>query len=298
MECIPKDFSRREHFLWTDIPDAASRLSGLVQNHETQDPLRRWVDGGYAILQSAVNQELATTFIADIQSRLIDTNTSIHMTFWDDKGHHVEPAHLSKLSFTEAKVLDLHAHLESAQRLVFSAKILDMLRLIFDDEVVAFQSLYFEFGSGQGAHQDTAFVLTEPPMHFAASTIALEDVSAGQGELFFYPGSQKLGDFIFAGGGKAFSPDDPDCDRYSEVLETAADASGLRRTPFLPATGDALLWAADLIHGGEPHAHLRTRRSLVTHYCPRGASVPYVRHSGLEPRQIGPGAWVVGQYGP
>lgn len=298
MECIPKDFSRRENFLWTDIPDAASRLSGLTQSCETQDSLRSWIDEGYAILRSAASRELATTFIADTRNRLIDADTSIHMTFWDDKGHHVEPAHLSKLSFTEAKVLDLHTHLESAQRLVFSPKILEILHLIFDDEVVAFQSLYFEFGSGQGAHQDTAFVLTEPPMHFAASTIALEGVSPGQGELFFYPGSQKLGDFIFVGGGKAFRPDDPDCDRYSQMLEAAAGASSLRRTPFLPETGDALLWAADLIHGGEPHAGQRTRRSLVTHYCPRRASIPYVRHLGLEPRQVGRGAWVVGQYGP
>jgi ectoine hydroxylase-related dioxygenase (phytanoyl-CoA dioxygenase family) len=297
MKFFPKHYDVPSQYLWTDIPHAKSAVAEKIQSTDAADPLLSWIDNGYAILPSAAEDNLIDAFTTQVQTVLASGNQSVRMTYWDRDGHHLEAARAEKLSCTEAKVLDLHDHFDIASQLVFSARILDFLKVLFEDEVVAFQSLYFEYGSGQGAHQDTAFVLTEPPMHFAASTIALEDVSTGRGELFLYPGSQKLDDLIFDGGGKAFKQSDPDSNRYSTLLETAARASGLRRTPHLPAKGDVLLWAADLIHGGEPHSHVGTRRSLVTHYCPRGAIVPYVRHSGREPRQVGPGAWVVAQNG-
>jgi phytanoyl-CoA hydroxylase len=297
MKCTPKNYEQRDRYLWTDIPNAFNEIGNRTQSEKMTELLRCWIEDGYAILPSAADRESMDSFMSEMRAALAEANQSIRMTYWDTDGHHLESAQSSKLSHNESKVLDLHDYLESAAKLSFSKPILDILQLIFDDEVIAFQSLYFEYGSGQSAHQDTAFVFTDPPMHFAASTIALEDVSSGHGELFYYPGSQKLDDFIFAGDGKAFRQDDPDSYRYSKVLETAAGESNLRRTAFLPAKGDALLWAADLIHGGEPHKHLRTRQSLVTHYCPLRASIPYVRHSGRTPRQVAPGAWVVAQHG-
>jgi hypothetical protein len=82
----------------------------------------------------------------------------------------------------------VHYHLPSSHDLIFSPSILKFLWDLFGEAPVAFQGLYFEYGSAQGAHNDTAFVYVEPASLFAASWIALEDIKPNTGELFYYPG--------------------------------------------------------------------------------------------------------------
>ena len=40
-----------------------------------------------------------------------------------------------------------------------------MVELIYGEPAIAFQSLYFEYGSQQGLHRDPMFVFTEPIRH-------------------------------------------------------------------------------------------------------------------------------------
>jgi ectoine hydroxylase-related dioxygenase (phytanoyl-CoA dioxygenase family) len=181
------------------------------------------------------------------------------------------------LGWREAKVLDLHTKLRSSHRLSFAPAILAFPRDAFQDDPVAFQSLYFEY-----AHQDTAFVPVDPPFQLIASWIALEEVLPGSGELFYYPGSHAMGDVRFANGGKAMDGNDPDAKNNSAKLEGFARNAGLQRCRYRPKRGDVLFWINDLMHGGEPIGTRHTRRSLATHYCPRGASVPYARERGLQ----------------
>lgn len=211
--------------------------------------------------------------------------TGLHVTFWDDEGKKHLPARPEHLSKKEAKLLDVHRHLHTSHALIFSPSILDFLRDVFQDDPVAFQTLYFEYGSTQGAHNDTAFVYVDPPHQFVASWIALEDIEPETGELFYYPGSHRIGDQVFAGGGKAFDPQDEHAPTYSETLGAMMAASGLSRATFVPQKCDVLFWAANLVHGGTHITKRRTRRILVTYYCPRSAIVPYAR--GLVRRRCG-----------
>jgi ectoine hydroxylase-related dioxygenase (phytanoyl-CoA dioxygenase family) len=48
---------------------------------------------------------------------------------------------------------------------------------------LAFQSLYFRWGSRQDIHQDTVFVKVSSPMEMVASWVALEDIQTDSGEL-------------------------------------------------------------------------------------------------------------------
>ena len=297
MQMRKKTFEDRQRWLWTDLPidqalAEAERLPLLTE----RPILDGWIENGYAILPDAVPVEEGLAFRADLLQRLTDPKHGIAMTFWDADGHHHQAAAQDLLTKREAKVLDLHVRLKSAQALIFAPPILDFLTDVFQDDVVAFQSLYFDYGSQQGAHQDTAFVYTEPPSHFAASWIALEDVVPGAGELFYYPGSQRLDDLIFADGTKALRGGDPDAQGYSPLLEETAENAGHHRAKLHIPAGTALIWAADLIHGGEPVRIDHSRHSLVTHYCPKRAVVPYVGHLGLEPERVVDGGWVVGAY--
>lgn len=316
MERRKKNYDARDHFLWPDLPDAPSRLAGRVRR-TPRDRFERWMSDGYMILEGAVSDALIDQFLGDLSDVLSRPGHGIRMTYWDGPNHHYDDARSDRLNYGEAKILDLHARMTAAQKVIFAPTIEAALSDIFQDDVVAFQSLYFEYGSQQSAHQDTAFVYTRPAYHFVASWVALQDVTPGSGELFYYPGSQKLDDLIFSGGNKELRSGDPNGDMYSMELEKMATDAGLLKARFLPKKGDVLLWSADLIHGGEPILTQESRRSIVTHYCPRRAKIPYLlddRHlfqkvmqsfrraktpSPQDERRLSrvkPRAWVTAQY--
>lgn len=292
MKLTDRDFSDKGRYLWTDLPDASELVPRKASPHNW-DLVRQFIDLGYAIRPKAVPDSAIDSFLSGLDSALQSDNSGLQVTFWDAEGKKQLPAAAQYLGEREAKVLDVHAHLSPCHPLIFSSAILSFLRDAFGEDPVAFQTLYFEYGSTQSAHNDTAFVYVDPPYKLIASWIALEDIEPNTGELFYYPGSHKVGDQIFAGGGKAFDPSDEDAKTYSKSLDDLLTGKGISRETFVPKRGDALFWSADLVHGGTEIKQRRTRRSLVTHYCPLSATVPYARHLGLVPEKTEQGGWIV-----
>ena len=265
--------------LWTDRTDAkAIANERFVQSRITRqefDDVMFWIDNGYLVKEHAIDSAVLDNVHADIQTAVRSGTRQV--TFWDEKGKHQKRAAVDDLARTEAKLLDVHHTLASVQQAIFFRGMGRFLEMVFEMPAIAFQSLYFEKGSEQGLHQDTAFVYVDQPLEFVASWIALEDVQRGAGELIYYPASHRLPDRIFASGTKAMLPGDPEISGYSADLLSRCTSAGLSEQRFLPRRGDVLLWAADLAHGGAPRLTAATRRSLVTHYCPANRRPPYVK---------------------
>jgi ectoine hydroxylase-related dioxygenase (phytanoyl-CoA dioxygenase family) len=178
-----------------------------------------------------------------------------------------------------AKALDIHLFSSAIRRLMFAPAITEFLGLIFENKALASQTLGFLRGSAQDSHQDSAYVTYTLPRKFAASWIALEDVTVGAGELFYYPGSHRLPDFLYAGRYKSMSEarrmgwdrDEVNNDghRHVQSLDGLAQQFGITRQVFAAKQGDVLIWHSDLIHGGHKVSQDTTRKSIVTHYCPK-----------------------------
>ena len=99
--------------------------------------------------------------------------------------------------------------------------------------------------------------------------LAMEDVTAEAGPLFYYPGSHRwpvmsntlIGRRGF--GSQLNSAQDP----FAEAWTALVAAEGGEREVFLARKGQALIWCANLLHGGSAQTNLRqTRWSQVTHY--------------------------------
>lgn len=182
----------------------------------------------------------------------------------------------------EAKLLDLHMVSEAARQAIFSEQLHRFISLVFERLPVAFQSLAFEMGSQQPTHCDIAFVHVESPREFVASWIALEDITPGSGELQYYPGSHRLDDVVFENQSVWAAGDLSD---YSANLDRIANENGLALQRFTPSKGDVLLWSSGLYHGGSPRTVSElSRKSLVTHYCPKGRQP----HPPIDPTRIFP----------
>jgi ectoine hydroxylase-related dioxygenase (phytanoyl-CoA dioxygenase family) len=180
-------------------------------------------------------------------------------------------------------MIDYHVNSQLARQAIFTAPVAKLLQICFEEAINAFQCLTFNYGSQQAMHQDGAYVVVSKPLQFMASWIALEDVSPGSGELQYHVGSHKLDDFLFPGNSKSWNPAQHGKEIHQQYIQTLKDLKDRKEMPlatFLPKKGDALIWASDLVHGGSRIQGKRTRRSIVTHYCPLSVKPNFRKFSG------------------
>jgi hypothetical protein len=143
------------------------------------------------------------------------------------------------------------------------------LSAVYGRRAFPFQTLNFQRGSQQGVHADTIHFHSEPAGFMCGVWIALEDIEPGCGPLTYYPASHKLPVLTMRGAG-VNRPDPEPTDYGQYYLKAAADR--LDQNGFIPEEallrkGQALIWVANLSHGGaaieRPES---TRRSLVVHF--------------------------------
>jgi ectoine hydroxylase-related dioxygenase (phytanoyl-CoA dioxygenase family) len=99
--------------------------------------------------------------------------------------------------------------------------------------------------------------------------VALEDVDVSNGPLEYYPGSHRLPIYTNEHIGRN-PPHENIHGNYSLYVKLWAElvrTHGLKREEFHPKKGQALIWSANLLHGGARQLDKeRTRWSQVTHY--------------------------------
>jgi phytanoyl-CoA hydroxylase len=264
--------------LWIDCEGAEATITELERYAETQamaNHLRHFWRFGYCIVKGAVSRDRIDTYLAEL-ARDITRGALLA-----SHGHEIINAAKADLRAPLTKVLDSHVYSPAACDIAFSPPIKLFLDMLFRQPPLAFQSLYFEVGSTQAIHNDTAYVVVdEHPKSLCAAWIALEDIAPGSGELMYYPGSHRFGDFLYAPGRKHWSSEEDGNsihDHHLFWIHEEAKLHGIKAETFLPEKGDMLFWHADLCHGGgEIKESKRTRRSLVVHYCPVTESPHYL----------------------
>ena len=113
--------------------------------------------------------------------------------------------------------------------------------------------------------------------------IALEDVDMENGPLVYHPGSHKLpmptAALVEAELGESIDPAGQSRDEfraqrdrlYSTYIGRQAESGGFETRYGTIRKGQAMIWAANLLHGGAVQRdHARTRHSQVTHYLFEG----------------------------
>lgn len=151
------------------------------------------------------------------------------------------------------------------RRIALASRVLRALRQLYGREPMPFQTLNFPIGTEQKVHSDTIHFNCDPPTYMCGVWVALEDIDMNNGALLYYPGSHRLPvvtmeDFA-PGPGVEHYP------RYEEYVAQLVREKGLEPAYGVLKKGQALIWSANLFHGGSAHHDkARTRHSQVTHY--------------------------------
>jgi len=154
--------------------------------------------------------------------------------------------------------------------------VIDLLSALYGRRAFPFQTLNFPVGTQQDGHADYVHFNSIPDRFMCGVWLAFEDIDEDNGPLFYYPGSHRWPTYQNEHLGvshRQLAHSHSEYDRYVRLWERMARKQGVKREIFRAKKGQALIWAANLVHGGSvQNDPSRTRWSQVTHYFFEGCA--------------------------
>lgn len=198
---------------------------------------------------------------------------------------------LAKEFKTKDRIINAWKFDKDVRALAVLPKVYEVLETLYGRKPIPFQTLNFEYGTEQPTHSDTIHFNCKPEGFMCGVWIALEDIDEDNGPLHYYPGSHFTPRYDFStlgipaslnkdrmknkGGVQVKNPLGP---HLPEFLSEVIRAKGWQKELGLMRQGQAVIWAANTYHGGDPiRNRSRTRHSQVTHYYFEGCTyyTPY-----------------------
>lgn len=158
---------------------------------------------------------------------------------------------------------------EDVRAIAANEAVLALLSKLYGRRAFPFQTLNFPVGTQQHVHSDSIHFSSVPERFMCGVWLALEDIHEDAGPLVYYPGSHKWPILYNDAIGKVAGTDTAEFAQppFEEAWRALIDATGTKPEYFRPKKGQALIWAANLLHGGSrQNDPARTRWSQVTHY--------------------------------
>lgn len=168
------------------------------------------------------------------------------------------------------RIQDAWQKVPEVKQIACNPKVLGLLSELYGRRAFPFQTLNFAVGTQQHFHTDCAHFSSCPERFMAGVWVALEDIDSDNGPLVYYPGSHTLP--VFSNEHIGINPDTQGnplshYPAYERAWESIVESLDLKPLHFHAKKGQALIWAANLLHGGAAQKDLkRTRYSQVTHY--------------------------------
>lgn len=168
------------------------------------------------------------------------------------------------------RIQDAWQKVPEVKRIAVNPTVLQLLSDLYGRRAFPFQTLNFPVGTQQHFHTDSVHFSACPERFMAGVWVAFEDIDSDNGPLVYYPGSHKLP--VFTNEHVGVNPDTRNNPHshyaaYERAWEAIVETLNLKPLYFHAKKGQALIWAANLLHGGAAQKDVRrTRYSQVSHY--------------------------------
>ncbi|MGE0784344.1 MAG: phytanoyl-CoA dioxygenase family protein [Sandaracinaceae bacterium] len=179
---------------------------------------------------------------------------------WRDRGY----ADHSGLRVQDAWTFD-----EDTRRIAANPAVLELLGALYGRPAFPFQTLTFPVGTQQHLHTDAVHFHCVPERFMCGVWVALEDIHEDAGPLVYVPGSHRFPVFTNEHIGRCAARDETLTSQasFEPLWRGLIEAHQLETERFRAKKGQALIWAANLLHGGDTQRDPSlTRWSQVTHY--------------------------------
>jgi len=235
---------------WVESPFFEDILKSKNLTESEINLAKEYRENGYVVIPGLIPQSLIEQTKSDAVNKGFNTDFPI------------------KTFRNKERVQDLWQVSDAAKELACFPKVLDYLKILYGREPVPFQTLNFKYGTQQKAHSDTIHFSSLPARFMCGVWVALEDITAENGPVFYYPGSQNLPEYDFSSiKSDTGTPNYDSYGDYEGFIGKIMKANHIENKQFLAKKGDVLIWSSNIIHGGSPVIKEgSTRWSQVTHY--------------------------------
>jgi ectoine hydroxylase-related dioxygenase (phytanoyl-CoA dioxygenase family) len=218
----------------------------------TPEDRANWDRDGYLVLDSVVSASRIESISAEMDDLYRDLPEG-------------EQQMVDGVMYSWNRVMDAWRINENVRALAVSPIVLSALEELYGRKPLPFQTLNFRVGTQQPAHSDTVHFNSDPPGFMGGVWVALEDIDMDNGPLMYYPGSHKLPEVTMQDVGVEADPSH--YGDYERFIGRLIEEKGLEPDYATIKKGQALIWSANILHGGAlQRDKSRTRRSQVTHY--------------------------------
>lgn len=223
-------------------------LAKLNLSKANEELIRKYAEDGYIIFDPQISNELIDEAVNSIKPLFESEGTNRLQDAWKNN--------------------------ESIRKIASAPRVLELLKLLYQRDPIPFQTLNFSTGSQQRTHSDSIHFNSVPERYMAGVWVALEDVHYGNGPLHYYPGSHKLPfyDLSVLGikGSQSGSMEEMITkyySKYEDFVEELVQYKKLDKKILNLKKGQALIWSANLLHGGEKITQIDSSRfTQVNHF--------------------------------
>ncbi|MFT4031052.1 MAG: phytanoyl-CoA dioxygenase family protein [Siphonobacter sp.] len=233
---------------WVESPFFEVELESSNLDAETKELARFYSENGYIIFDPQLEEGLIDEVLQAIKPDFDNQKTNRLQDAWERH--------------------------DAIKQIASAPRVMQLLEIFYKRKPIPFQTLNFSTGSQQRTHSDSIHFNSVPERYLAGVWIALEDVNNGNGPLHYFPGSHRLPfyDLSILGlkGSASTSMEEmltKYYTRYEDFMEDLVTKKKLDKKVLNLKKGQALIWSANLLHGGEKITMPgSTRYTQVTHY--------------------------------
>jgi hypothetical protein len=233
---------------WIESPFFENELESSSLSEDDKAFVRSFAENGYIIIDPQIDLKIIDSMNEALEPDFNSRNTS--------------------------RIQDAWSYNERVKEIAVAPYVLDRLRLLYGREPIPFQTLNFSVGTQQRTHSDMIHFNSIPQRFMCGVWTALEDVNEDNGPLHYFAKSHKLPFYEMVDMGvrgsksKQMKNEYMDySDYYENFIGELVEKLKLKKDILRIKKGQSLIWAANLLHGGEKINTIgSTRKSQVTHY--------------------------------
>ncbi|MGW8202133.1 phytanoyl-CoA dioxygenase family protein [Sphingomonas bisphenolicum] len=189
----------------------------------------------------------------------------------------------------DLRIQDAWQQDEDVRAIACNTQMIDLLSKLYGRPAFPFQTLNFPVGTQQHMHSDSIHFSSLPERFMCGVWLAMEDIGPESGPLIYYPGSHKwpIVSNEMLQISRENEPRNAPQAPYEPIWRSLIEQAGIEGETFHARKGQALIWLANLLHGGSTRTDLRrTRWSQVTHYYFEGCTYYTPAYSEPAPGRI------------
>jgi ectoine hydroxylase-related dioxygenase (phytanoyl-CoA dioxygenase family) len=255
---------------WVESPFFYSLLQNSDLTDEEKELCTKYHEDGYVVIDAGLSAEEMGAVVDDMYAALAEEDTVYHADHFQ---------------YTESKrIFELWKQSNAAASLCINEKIMETLRLLYDREPIPFSTINFIKGSNQPLHSDVIHFHTYPKLWMCGVWVAFEDVDETNGSLKIVPGSHKWNLWEYDELGYPHPDNIADGEEvnyreYENFITQLVKEKGLDPHIAQLKKGQALIWSANLLHGGSNVEGItdlqKTRLTQAQHYFFEGCEKHY-----------------------